>query len=317
MRTRIALVVLLGCLSSGLAEAATPLQECLRNHHQLKQMKDLMRFGNDDLFSDEGKSLATGYIEYAPFGKAGESICFAGNDPNPYQDFYDPPPKKIAEELKPYYYVFCPVPSANTGKNELCSFKDMNVKARFRVLPLKYQNCATSQCKTTTSKKTTSTTSISGNINFAPVFLDKLGLSVSFTAGLTNSVEYSLTSEQTVAKNESAYLVGITVELQTNIQSVSISKIVGRVYNKDDEGVITDQGKCTENYYTSPKPISNNYLMADKKETIWISCDKYYENAKRQLYPITKRGDADDVGDLGGEECFYYEGDKMIFGPCD
>jgi len=162
-----------------------------------------------------------------------------------------------------------------------------------------YKNCPFAECKYAVSELKTSMTKVSGEIKISPKIFEKLGLSASISSSLDTTVTYQSTVEQKLVKDESGFLVGLTVEIDTSIDSINISAYDPAISDK------TPHGECMENRYVST-PIKNNYLMTSQTKTLWLRCEDTESLQKRQ----TESG-------VRADECFYFDAEgSLVSEPC-
>ncbi|KAF9135992.1 hypothetical protein BGW39_009044 [Mortierella sp. 14UC] len=189
---------------------------------------------------------------------------------------------------------YCPVPSvlAQPGSPKaLCTFKDMDVQAKIKLVLLQFKNCAFKERKTIKTKAATTTTEVKGEIKFAAEIFEVYKLKASFSAGLTNSYSFTATEEEAFGKDGSAFEIGVTVEIETNVDSISLA---------GTPRSLRGLRKCTEDLSTITKPINNTYLLKSASRNIWISCDE----DKKPATPATpaKREDNQIAGESGGAD---------------
>ncbi|KAF9150264.1 hypothetical protein BG015_007932 [Linnemannia schmuckeri] len=295
------LVVLLGTACTALPMAQlekryTPKQNrkpslyqlCLQNHHGLDLLKGSIKDGFDDLYDDGGATEASGFIPYPTDGRNpyDTSICFA--DPEAEKQFSQTGKIIVGDgstdigdghERNHNTANYCPVPSilAQAGSPKaLCTFKNMNVQAKFRIKKLQFKNCAFKECKLTKSKTATTTTEVKGEVKFAAEIFKVYNLEATLSGGVTNSYTFTTTEEQNSAKGDSAFEIGVSVIVQTTVDSISIA-------GKDPK-----TGVCTENACTTKAPIKNTYVLAEHTQNLWISCDNIKMPGAPATPPATK-----------------------------
>ncbi|CAO3569045.1 unnamed protein product [Mortierella alpina] len=310
-----AIFVGLACASVALAQ----LSECnLDKNPHFREIKIFLREGMDEeLFSKNGKTSKKGYLGYIdPASDDGSSFCFQSPDWKRERancgTFQNGDNRLCA-------YCFPPSdPDRNKPFREtaMCTYRNLNAKARFRLTPVDYRNCVTNNCKYTASDLKTKKVEVHGEIKASGTLFGKLGLEATVGGSCETTHTYQTTEEQTLAKDESAFLVGVTVELVTNIEQIAISASNATTWNaKKNE---YDSG-CIEDKFISTVNIPNNYFLRTKQRVIWLKCilsksppppqkEPYYPPPeKRQL-----QGDPVDE-----DECFYLDSEgNLVSEPC-
>ncbi|KAF9135993.1 hypothetical protein BGW39_009045 [Mortierella sp. 14UC] len=259
------------------AQKVSKLKACLAKNSQLESLKELIMYDHEDIYKDGGVTKASGYIPYPTNG--GEpfdtSICFA--DPQAEKDLTKTGVVLVGDgtvdigdgyERNRNTRNYCPIPSilAQPGSPKaLCKFTNMNVQARIKLVPLQFKNCAFKECKTIKTKAATTTTEVKGEIKFAAEIFEVFNLEASLSAGLTNSYTFTTTEEQASAKGDTAFEIGVTVEIATKVDSISIAGME-RGYNS--------VGPCTEDLFTTKAPVNNTYILKSASRNIWINCDE-------------------------------------------
>lgn len=275
------LVVLLGAACTALPMTTkrdrkpSLYQLCLQNHRSLELLKGSITDGFEEFYDDGGSTKASGFIPYPtdnsnPYDT---SICFA--DPEAERLFSQTGVVIISDsssnsgdgqQRNHNTANYCPVPSILAqpdSQRALCTFNNMNVQAKFRLKKLQFKNCAFKDCKTIKTKSATTTTEVKGEVKFAAEIFKVYNLEASISGGLTNSYAFTTTEEQGSAKGDTAFEIGVSVIVQTTVDSISIAGRDPR--DKDSE--------CIENKFTTKAPIKNTYVLAEHTQNIWISCD--------------------------------------------
>ncbi|KAF9929340.1 hypothetical protein FBU30_001701 [Linnemannia zychae] len=238
-------------------------QKCIQKHRALELLKGSIM--------DGGVTKTSGLIPY-PTGNGDPydtSICFA--DPAAEQLFtrgtmiFGDGQTDIGDgyEHSRTTKNYCPVPSilAASGDKALCTFKNLNVQAQFKFKPLQFKSCAFKTCKVTKTKTATTTTEVKGEVKFAAELFKAVNMEASISGGLTNTHTFTTSEEQGSEKGDTAFEIGVSVIVQTNVDSISIA---GKANHKE----------CTENEFTTKAPVKNNYILSEHTKTIWISCDE-------------------------------------------
>ncbi|KAF9354236.1 hypothetical protein BGX26_007941 [Mortierella sp. AD094] len=266
---------------------------------------------DDNLFSLAGKTSESGYVsftfDFSDDNVYFDSLCDQGNMKTlfPAPIYYGENRVSLSSGQffkMPYKQrMFCPVPSAQVSSDSaiqpFCKYKNMAVKARFRMTLVDYKNCPTSSCKFTKEQTTKSTIEVYGDLKLTGAFSSILGIEASVGGKMETAMEYKAGEEVNLVKDESAYLVGLTVTLETSVDSVSVSTYPS-----------LDSTECKEDKYTSI-PFSNTYLMSDKSMTRWLS----YAEPNIPGTPSKRQGE--EV--LDGDPCFYLDSEgNLVDEPC-
>ncbi|KAF9273414.1 hypothetical protein BGZ88_003840 [Linnemannia elongata] len=245
------------------------MEMCIRDHTDLEFLKGIITQDDPDIYEDGGDTKLSGYIPYPTDGSEpfDTSVCFidkeaerlftntgtiviTDHDRAPGDDGY-------LRDRKARSY--CPVPSAPASPPALCEYKNLNFQAKIKMRGLRFKNCAFDTCKTTKSTTVGKTLEAKGEIKFAAELFKVFNLEASLSLGLTNTYSYVLTEEQALSRGSIALEVGVTVEFDTSVDSISIAGKVNDV--------------CTANVFETKQPIKNNYLINKLARNVWISCD--------------------------------------------
>ncbi|KAG0366206.1 hypothetical protein BC939DRAFT_116316 [Gamsiella multidivaricata] len=266
MLTSIILAVLLMCLRYGSAAPGSEAPELPPPGHcrfekdkDFREVQAFLSFGMDrTLFGKEGKTSDAGYIYYPQSGIASAvGLCFGG---------------QMSDIVVPRSNA-CPVFAAprRPGEIPLCKYKDMSVKARFRLTMVDYRNCKAEKCTFTKKVGGTEKTEVHGDLKAAGTIFKSVGVEASIGGSTETTKTYEITTEDQLAAEQSAFLVGVTVELVTSVGEITVPGVGG------------DKRVCQEDMYKSTMPVSNNFLLTSKSKTLWLDCNLSDAPVKRQV----------------------------------
>ncbi|KAF9191001.1 hypothetical protein BGZ51_003429 [Haplosporangium sp. Z 767] len=308
MLTRIVPVALLVCLSLGLTAAQdTPLPpEC--DYYKSKQFREVVGFLasglNRQMFTKNGISKPEGYF-YFP------TTSTDPNNPAPgkFDTICYTPETKDVQTCEP-----ASAPKIS-GMVAPCKYQGLNVKANIRVTEVDIKPCAFETCEESSTKTKTEKTELHGSIKGTLEIAGEAGIGatgkVSGKAQLEallggsseTTITYSTTTKTTMKKDQSARLLGISVQLTT-----SVNKIISSGYDDQDK---TNPEDCREDKYIENGPTNSIILTGSRSKTVWLNLDCEGDQQKDSPPPAaTKR-------QLQEEDCFYFdEQGNLMMEPC-
>ncbi|KAG0214136.1 hypothetical protein BGX28_002652 [Mortierella sp. GBA30] len=206
--------------------------------------------------------------------------------------------------------MFCPVPSAPASESgyeppAYCTYKDMVVKAVGRVTKVDFKTCSFDSCKTSVSTTKSKKIEVHGDLKASGTIFKAVNLEASIGSKLETTTTYQTTDEIQMKKGDVAILVGFSIVLETSVGSLSVSAYDPNVSETDD---LKD---CKEDRYTVA-PLKNDYLMADTKRTLWLSCESL-EGSTTTPKPAALKGTPSKRQDRG-EEGSDYEDECFVIG---